>query len=260
MKYVSGDASRIFINTTLGCDSNCSYCYLGSQGVSTGKKTAPPLSADSLIERLHNLTYFKKGKFGTILSIGCYSECWSPSNISTTIELIKQLIKFGNPIQFATKRVVHDWQLQEISTLQHWSGQLSVFVSCSSISQWRIYEKGTSRPIDRFGGLPKIKNLGVNIFIYMKPVIESVTITDILEYCKILDACDCPIVVGDEFHYLETESLQITPQASIPSVGLYIKDSKDSHKIIEILNQKGYIVFRNSINAVEFFRGDPDVK
>lgn len=260
MEYVSGDASRIFINTTLGCDSNCSYCYLGSQGLPTGKKTDIPVSAKSLINSLSKLTYFKKGKFGTTLSIGCYSECWSPSNIGVTIELIKSLLEFGNPIQFATKRTVHDWQLREISKLQKWTGQVSVFVSCSSISNWRIYEKGTSRPADRFGGLPNIKSLGINTFIYMKPVIESVTITDILEYCKILDICKCPIIVGDEFEYSEPETTPIKPQASIPSVGLYIKESRDIHKIIEFLLEKGYIVFRNSISAVEFFRGDPDDK
>lgn len=260
MKYVSGDALRIFINTTLGCDSNCSYCYLGSQGFTTGKKTANPVSAESLIDRLEKLTYFQKGKYGTILSIGCYSECWSPSNLDVTIELIKLILNYGNPVQFATKRKVHEWQLKEISKLQQWTGQLSVFVSCSSFSHWRTYEKGTSRPVDRFSELPKIRDLGINIFIYMKPVIESVTIIDILEYCKVLDDCTCPIVVGEEFEYLATETSPIKLKASIPSSGLYVRESRDAHKIIEFLLEKGYIVFRNSISAVESSRENPDGK
>ena len=255
MKHVSGDASRIFINTTLGCDSNCSYCYLGSQGLFTGKKTDTPVSAHYLLDALRGLPYFVEGRLGTILSIGCYSECWSPSNRETTTTLIKLLLNYENPIQFATKREIKDHQLKDIAYMQKWCGQVSAFISCSTFSKWKIYEKGTVRPSDRFRGIANIKTLGIKIYIYMKPVIDSVTIDDILDYCKILDKHNCQIIVGDEFEYSTTNTQKLNKAANIPSKNLYIKESTDSHKIVEFLTKRGYIVYRNSTSAINAARG-----
>lgn len=36
--YLTGDQERVFINTSLGCSANCSYCYLPVIGYQTGKK------------------------------------------------------------------------------------------------------------------------------------------------------------------------------------------------------------------------------
>ena len=37
--YLFGkDSSRLFVNTSLGCTANCSYCYLPNLNYSKGKK------------------------------------------------------------------------------------------------------------------------------------------------------------------------------------------------------------------------------
>ena len=163
--YVSGNEFRVFVNPVLGCSSNCSYCYLGSQNLIVGGRTPAPRSAEFLINSLLDMECFIKGRCGSVISVGCYSECWSRSNIDVTKEFISLALELGNPIQFATKRCVSLDDISDISSRLEWPGQLSLFVSCSTISKWKVYEKGTARPSDRFKNIAEIKRAGVNVFL-----------------------------------------------------------------------------------------------
>ena len=253
-EYISGDKSRVFVNPVLGCDSNCSYCYLGSQGLELGKKTAPPMSSDFLIDGLLSFPGFVKGRYGSIVSVGCYSECWSRSNVSVTKEFLSKALDFGNPIQFATKREVLEEQLAEISGSIKWSGQLSLFISCSSISKWNEYEKGTSRPIDRFKHISKLISLGVMVCLYIKPVIDSVTLADLSLFCDVIEREKCAVVVGESFSYDSSGSKEGRLAAPIPSFNLFIESVSDRSMLLEAFRERGYIVFESSVNAVNYWR------
>ena len=85
----SNEPDRLFINTSLGCSSNCSYCYLPKLKYSKGKKLDTYITADVLIEQVNLYDNFKEGKEGTLISFGCYSECWDEQNKPQTIKLIK---------------------------------------------------------------------------------------------------------------------------------------------------------------------------
>ena len=50
----------------------------------------------------------KFGKNGTLISFGCYSECWDEKNKPQTIKLIKYFLEKGNQIQVATKNQRHN--------------------------------------------------------------------------------------------------------------------------------------------------------
>lgn len=252
--YVAGNASRIFINPVLGCDSNCSYCYLGSQDLVIGKKTISPKPAAWLIEKLLACEEFVKGRNGTIISIGCYSECWSRSNIEVTKSFIILALKYGNPIQFASKRSVVVSQLGEIIPHISWEGQLSLFVSCSTISLWRIYEKGTARPSDRFKDMEKIKEMGIQVCLYIKPVLKSVTLADVSLFCKVVDQYGCAVIVGDSFSFALPEGPSEKVEAPIPSTGLFVEHIDDKDELLEIFHEKGYTIFNSSVDAVNFWR------
>lgn len=252
--YISGTESRVFINPTLGCDSSCSYCYLGTQGLEIGKKTAKPQSVEFLVEALLAFPEFRKGKTGTIISIGCYSECWSASNASVTKEFIKKVLGFSNPIQFATKRRVRVSQLGDVFPLVQWSGQLSLFVSCSTISQWRVYEKGTSRPEDRFCEIAALISNGLRVCIYIKPVLDGVTVKDLNLFSSVIEASGCSVVVGEIFNYTSSASEVAFIKAPIPSVGLYLGVSKDLERILNFFSAKGYACYRSSIDAIDSWR------
>ena len=101
--FVYGDSYRIFINTALGCDGGCQYCYLSKLGVS-GEQ--PEKSVEEVLELLNGMEEYRPGRTGTILSFGCYSECWDGKNKRKTTELIRQLAKKENYIQLATKKEI----------------------------------------------------------------------------------------------------------------------------------------------------------
>lgn len=103
--FISGNDSRIFLNLELGCSSSCSYCYLPSEGMSHDERPPEKLrrSATEMLVQLEKFPNFKPGATGSILSIGCFSECWDERIKSETIALINGLLPLGNHIQFATK-------------------------------------------------------------------------------------------------------------------------------------------------------------
>ena len=73
LHFVYGAQERIFLNTALGCSARCQYCYLPELDIGNRPEY---ISAEETLEMLRNLSYFVPGPLGTILSIGCYSECW----------------------------------------------------------------------------------------------------------------------------------------------------------------------------------------
>ncbi len=102
--YLYGNNERLFLNTNLGCLSNCSFCYLPDLSINKNGYNNQKNLIENLINRLKNNPNFIRGKNGTILSIGCYSECWDTNNKLNTIKLINDLLEFNNPIQLSTKR------------------------------------------------------------------------------------------------------------------------------------------------------------
>lgn len=252
-RYIQGDQHRIFINPSLGCDSSCSYCYLGSQGYSTGQRVAPPQSGELLFQELTKLPWFVKGVQGSVLSIGCYSECWSVANRASTLDFIDLVIPFGNPIQFSTKRAVSSHQLSNIANKQIWQKQVSVFISCASITQWRIYEKGTARPADRFKAIAALQEMGIGVCLYIKPVLDGITILDFEMFCEVLEHSGCPVVVGEQFvpgvHTGENQT-----KAPIPSEGLFVKDFSEAREMLRLFRMRGYTGFNHSVEAVNLWR------
>lgn len=252
--YVSGNERRVFVNPTLGCDSNCSYCYLGSQGLSIGQKPPPPKSADFLFESLLQFSAFQPGRKGSVISIGCYSECWSGANVEVTKGFIERALPLGNPIQLATKRKVAADQLLKVSRVVEWPGQLSVFMSCSTISQWRIHEKGTARPVDRFSEISLIKDLGIKVCIYIKPVLKDVTMYDLDLFLDVVAKRNVPVVVGEMFFYDQHLGKGVVESAPIPSNNLYVKRDDEQREILEFFREKGYIALGSSIEMVNYWR------
>ena len=84
------DNKRIFINTSLGCAGQCAYCYLPKMGYSNGSDNYRTISAQTIIE------FIEKNKLDinqkTLITLGCYSECWDEYNKNETISLIKYFL------------------------------------------------------------------------------------------------------------------------------------------------------------------------
>ena len=86
--YITGDSKRIFLNTALGCNSQCAYFYLPSIGLPVGTNEMERQPADIIFEKVAQSGEVVLGKIGTTFSIGCFSECWDADNRIQTKQLI----------------------------------------------------------------------------------------------------------------------------------------------------------------------------
>ena len=193
----SNDLDRLFINTSLGCAANCSYCYLPILNYSKGKKIDTYITADDLIKQIELYNCYKPGKNGTLISFGCYSECWDEVNKSQTKKLINYFLLKGNQVQFSTKRFVDYKDLIDISKNIQYYGQLTIFVSSATINGWDKFEKGTTHPEERFKSFQVIKKLNIPVILYIKPVLYNITINDVDDYIEVIKKYNIKdVVVG----------------------------------------------------------------
>ena len=128
----SKDNKRIFINTCLGCTGECSYCYLGKMGYDNRKIVSKIKKAEDLIEEIERKALISRD---TLITLGCFSECWDDNNKPQTIKLIEYFLKKGNQIQLSTKKKITPEEMSEISEFVQYLGQLVIFVSSATISK-----------------------------------------------------------------------------------------------------------------------------
>lgn len=121
----------------------------------------------------------------TLITIGCFSECFDNINKKETIKLIKYFLDNGNQVQISTKRFISYDDVKELLPLIKYYGQFIIFVSSSTISNYEEYEANTEKLESRFKSFELIK-YGIPVVLYMKPVIQDITIKDIELYKKVI--------------------------------------------------------------------------
>ncbi len=244
-KYLYGDETRLFLNTNLGCHAKCSYCYLPSLNIELGNVPKRKIEIKNLIESLNNNTEFKKGINGTILSIGCYSECWDAENRDDTIKLINILIEYKNPIQLATKEYINknDFtkiNIDRIKYLHH----LSIFISSSTITQYKKYENGTKEPKLRFKSFELKSIYNIPMYLYIKPVLENITIVDIDLYIQVIEQYKIDTIVGDLF---TNKGLAYAP---IGEKKLFYQNKKNDNNFIKNKFSQYCNVYKYSVEPI----------
>ena len=250
--FIEGNKERIFLNTALGCESKCKFCYLPSQNYNIGNKPKLSISSEEIIKKLLSHSSFIKGKFGTVLSIGCYSECWSNNNKKTTINLIKSLINLGNPIQLATKRIISREEFYDLNSAILWKGQLTIFISSTTVSDYKVWEKSTSDPYKRFSIFSENLKAKIPLCLYLKPILPNITIKDIDIYAKYVTSFNLQTIVGSMFVYDEKSISE--QKAPIPSNKLFTVQSNDENTIFNKLFGLNLRTYQNSVQAIAFWR------
>lgn len=193
----STEKERLFINTSLGCTANCAYCYLPTLKYSKGKKLDNYVTAEKILKDLENYKELELGRNGTLISFGCYSECWDERNKKETIKLIKYFLEKGNKIQLSTKKYIDYKELTDISKLIKFYGQLTIFISSATISYSDILENNTTPPEERFKSFLITKELNIPTILYIKPVLYNITIKDIDLYKEVIKKYNIKdVVVG----------------------------------------------------------------
>lgn len=249
LKLVYGNAERVFVNNAIGCNAQCSYCYLPE--LINEQEDIWKYSHIDALEQLRTMQDFKLGKQGTIISLGCYSECWSDENREETKQLICKLADSENPIQMATKKLIDFEDIEEIDNCLQYKEQLTIYISIPTISESETMEKDTDlvmKRIENFALDSKLKNC--NFVLYIKPVLQDITIKDIEKYAEIMRKYKVPCVVGDNLVY----STDGKWTKNMVGEG-YLKEDKvdDVDKIMEQLSKVGQ-VFRHSTDVIKNWR------
>lgn len=246
----SNEPNRLFVNTSLGCSANCSYCYLPLLNYSKGKKLNNYIKAEDLIAQIESYEGIKYGKNGTLISFGCYSECWDDINKPQTIKLIKYFLDKGNQIQFSTKRFVDYNDLIEIKKYIKYYGQLTIFISSATISEYDKYEKGTTAPLKRFESFNIIEKLNIPVVLYIKPVLKNITIKDINKYIEVIKKYNIKdVIVGS---ILKTNGTgEVAPFINDNSI--HTKPIDEEKNITDLLSQVSN-VYTKSIHVLDKFK------
>lgn len=237
------DEKRLFINPSLGCASKCKYCYLSKLGIESIKRK----TWEEILYLLNESDY--KLSKDTLITIGCFSECFDKLNKKETLKILKYFLKKGNQVQLSTKCYITYEDIKDIIPLIKYHGQLVIFVSSTTISEYKNYESGTEQLEQRFKTFDLI-NYNIPVVLYMKPVLQNITIKDISEYKKlIIDKSIANVVVGSLF----TEEKSNEEVHFLDKNVLFYNECDDEKQIIEYLNKDTKTWIRSS-EVMESFK------
>ena len=242
------DEKRIFVNTCLGCSSSCSYCYLPRMGYKNNSTDLYVRKAEDIIAEIQSSPV----NTDTLITIGCFSECWDELNKPHTIALIRYFLQQGNQIQLATKRKITIEEASKFKDLITYNGQLCIFVSSATISQWEQIERNTDSPRERFGTFEISKTLDIPTILYMKPVLQGITIQDIETYKQVIDICGVQdVVVGSIFTQEKAaETIHFSDKNE-----LFYNEVSDEVKIrTQLLQQQCCKVYSRSSDVMKWYR------
>ncbi len=209
--YIDG---RLFINSTLGCDSVCSYCYLDDIGLAKGRvlKKAETLDMIEIIDV--NVSNGIWDPLNTIVSFGCYSDPWSLKSRQSTIDLIRYLDSLGFRITLSTKQYVQEDDLEILKKLKN-GDNFFILISLPIVSEINQFEKGTSSLRLRLKSLENISKAKVNAAIYMKPYIPIISDKGIHDLRACIEAYNIPVILGRRFSESGTGAIAVVSESVV---------------------------------------------
>lgn len=176
--YIIQNKNRLFINTSLGCSAKCRYCYLPNIEIDNNIPEVKTKKAEEIINELAN--YHFNEKF--LISLGCFSECWSNQCKKETLKILKFFLAKGNQVQLSTKKQIKAKDIKSIVKYIKYKGQLVIFISSSTISECSKIEVNTDSIAKRFKTFQLSKIYPIVTALYIKPVLKDITVKDINLY------------------------------------------------------------------------------
>ena len=187
----------------------------------------------------------------TLITLRCFSECWDNNNKPETIKLIHYFLKRGNQIQLSTKKEISTEEMNQFQNIIQYLGQLMVYVSSATISQWSTLEKGTDKPDKRFNTFEISKQLDIPTVLYIKPILKGITIQDIDLYKKVISKYGIKdVVVGSIFR---KQPSQETVHFSNEGVLFYNPVSDELQIKKELMQMENVRVFSRSSEVAQYY-------
>lgn len=198
----------------------------------------------------------KLKKFGilkdTLITLGCFSECFDDNNKSETLKLIQYFLKRGNQVQVSTKRELKVEDFFHFKSSIQYLGQLLLFISSATISQWSTIEKGTIEPNKRFNSFEISKKLNIPTVLYMKPVIKEITIKDIDLYKEVINKYNIrDVVIGS---MLGEKQSQETAHFSNERLLFYNPISDELQIKKKLMQMRDVRVFSRSSQVAKYYK------
>lgn len=187
-----------------------------------------------------------------MITLGCFSECWDNNNKPETIKLIYYFLKRGNQIQLSTKKEISTEEMNQFQNIIQYLGQLIIFVSSATISQWSTLEKRTDDPNKRFNTFKISKQLDIPTVLYMKPILKGITIQDIDLYKKVISKYGIKdVVVGSIFG---EQHSQETVHFSNEGLLFYNPVSDELQIKKELMQMENVRVFSRSSKVAQYYK------
>lgn len=224
------NSNRIFINNMTGCDSACQYCYLQNIGIQQINK----YSNEEVIaefERLYDVTPQK-----CIISFGCYTECMRENNLSEMEQLIQYFADRGYYMQISTKKEIdHEW-LRKMESYLCKESQLNIYVSMPTLSQANVIEPNAVCVNNRIKNFDFCSETGkIEMYMYIKPFLEDITIKDIEDYVKLQTKYKMKIIIGNRFRF----DLKVGECVWVGKIEMYEKKFGSENRVYEAFDADG---------------------
>ncbi len=162
----------ITVHPGQGCRLGCIYCYVPEMGFKGVRKY--PLSGDELAYALLSNPWVVPGR--TLAAIGSVTEPFLPELTDRTLEYLKSIREWLNlPCQVSTKLLPPK---EVIVKALRYDSSISILVSASTISRWRVLEPGATPPEDRIAGWGREAADLVRIDLFLRPLIPGLITGD----------------------------------------------------------------------------------
>ncbi len=163
----------ITVHTAIGCVFQCKYCYIYDMGFKRELKPYP-LTGLQLVYALLSNKYFIPGLRGTYIAIGSVSEPLHSLVINKTLEYIECFYKYlNNPVQFSTKAYVNKQVTAKLASLS--SKRISPLITIVTLSESKNLEPYAPSPEKRFETIKNMREAGLKPFLFLRPIIPSLT-------------------------------------------------------------------------------------
>lgn len=247
---VSGNRERIFINTAIGCDAGCKYCYLPDIEIHEVVKKIDKQLILNEINKREVEKKFVKGPKGTIVSFGCFTECWNEDVRNLTIDMLLYFINKGNYIQIATKEYIQKEDIEFLSRNLKYQNQVTINVSLPVFKDAIWIEPYAERVKTRIRNFEYNKKYNIDTILYIKPVLENITIGDLDTYIKLISEYQLKVVVGN---FLSVQKDMNTEYQMVGNRKMWLKDTNQQKEIVKQLS-KITMVYENSTEVIEEYR------
>ena len=227
---VSGQQDRLFINTGMGCKGGCQYCYLPNIDIGEVITNIDKTIIIDEVEKREKDGEFIPGAQGTIVSFGCFTECWDKSIRKLTLEMLIYFLAKGNYIQISTKEYIEQKDMELLCSHLMFKNQLTINVSMPVYYEAKQIEPNTEDVNKRIENFKYNKQYGMDVLLYIKPVLEDITIGSL------------------DVNREKGNSLQMVGEQE-----MWQMESEQQRKLVEILRRITK-VYENSIQIIEEYR------